>query len=318
MRFEKQPLSVEQQVDLLLDRGMAGDRALMAERLRAVGYYRLTGYWHPFRKAVAQPVELPEGAEPDETFLPGTTFDTVWRLYAFDRRLRVLMIDAIERLEIALRTQIASHHSKHHGPFGYAFDRASRPKFKRKDFAEFYAGVLEELGRSKEPFIKHFYEKYGDEHDVPPLWETAEILTFGSLVTFYRNTTHNVKKPVASVFGIPDTVMESWLLALNTVRNICAHHSRLWNRELGNKPMIPLACDYPEWHTPVQVRNDRLFGILTICKHCLNRIAPQSGWSDRLVALFAENPDVSLAKMGFPENWQDCPIWKTQPKEAAR
>jgi len=176
MKFEKPPLSVEQQVDLLMERGMTGDRTLMIERLLVVGYYRLSGYWYPFRKAVAQPVELPEGAEPDETFLPDTSFETVWRRYAFDRRLRLLIIDAIERFEVTLRTQIASHHCQQHGPFGYALERASRPKLKRSDFAEFYAGVLEELGRSKETFIKHFYTKYGDEHDVPPLWETAEVL----------------------------------------------------------------------------------------------------------------------------------------------
>lgn len=125
-----------------------------------------------------------------------------------------------------------------------------------------------------------------------------------------------IEQQVASVFGVPDTVMESWLLALNTVRNICAHHSRLWNRELGNEPMIPLARDYPEWHTPVQVRNERLFGILTICKHCLNHIAPQSGWSHRLMALFEEYPDVPLASMGFPENWRECPIWKLNARRA--
>ncbi len=310
MKFEKPFLTVEQQADLLLERGMQGDRTLMIERLRVVGYYRLSGYWYPFRKSVVEPKEEQEGTEPDETFVGGTSFETVWRRYAFDRRLRVLVLDAIERFEIALRTQIAAHHCQHHGPFAYALDRTSRPKLKRTVFAEFYAGVLEELGRSKEAFIKHFYEKYGDEHDVPPLWEAAEVLTFGSLVTFYKSTTHNVKQPVASTFGVPDTVMESWLLALNTIRNICAHHSRLWNRELGNKPMIPFAATYPDWHTPVEVRNDRIFGMLTICKHCLNRIAPQSGWADRLVELLADYPDVPLESMGFPENWRECPIWK--------
>ncbi len=137
VKFEKPSLTIEQQVDLLLQRGMAGDRALMIERLRVVGYYRLSGYWHPFRKAVAEPVELAEGIEPDETFIAGTAFETVWRRYAFDRRLRVLVIDAIERFEIALRTQIATHHCQQHGPFAYAFDRASRPKLKRTAFAEF-------------------------------------------------------------------------------------------------------------------------------------------------------------------------------------
>ena len=296
MKFEKPALTIEQQVQLLRDRGMEGDPALMTERLRVVSYYRLSGYAFPFRQA-------------DDTFAPGTTFETVWRRYVFDRQLRLLVMDAIERFEVAFRTQLANYHSLQHGPFGYVTSRTSRPKLKPAQFAEFFAGLLEELGRSKEPFIKHYYAKYGDEHDVPPFWKAAEIMTFGNLVTFYKATTHSVKQSVANMFGIPDTVMESWLLALNSVRNICAHHSRLWNRELGNKPMIPL---YPEWHAPVEVANDRIFGILTICKHALNRIAPQSRWPDRLKALLDSYPDVPIDSMGFPDNWRECPIWLYQ------
>ena len=309
MKFEKPALTIDQQVQRLLERGMEGDAALMAERLAVVSYYRLSGYAVPFRKTVDENgvVKLSD----DGAFLPGTTFETVWRRYVFDRQLRLLVMDALERFEVALRTQLAHHHSLQHGPFGYAMTRASRPKFKPAAFAEFFAGLLEELGRSKEPFMKHFFEKYGDEHDVPPFWEAAEVMTFGSVVTFYKATTHHVKQAVASVFGVPDTVMESWLLALNSVRNICAHHSRLWNRELGTTPMFPRAADYPEWHAPVKVSGNRVFGVLTICKHCLNRIAPQSQWPKRLQSLFASYPEVPIYSMGFPENWQDCPIWSS-------
>jgi abortive infection bacteriophage resistance protein len=314
VKFEKPSLTVEQQADLLIQRGMQGDRGLMIERLSVVGYYRLSGYWYPFRKAAVDSFEPTGPAEPDEIFLPGTSFDVVWRRYAFDRRLRLLLMDAIERFEITLRTQLAFHHTQQFGPFAYALDRATRPKFKRTDFAAFYAGVLDELGRSKEPFIKHFYEKYGDEHDVPPFWVSAEVITFGSLVTFYRNTTHSVKQAVAGSFGVPDTVMESWLLALNTIRNICAHHSRLWNRELGNRPMIPRAREYPDWHEPVPVGSGRIFGILTICKYCLDKLAPQSGWAGRFHDLLGEYSEVPLESMGFPENWRESPIWKKLQK----
>jgi len=297
MKYEKPALTLEQQVERLINRGMEGDPPLMAERLAVVNYYRLSGYSFPFRNE-------------DGTFKPGTSFETVWRLYVFDRQLRLLVMDAIERFEVALRTQLAHHHTIAHGPFAYATDRTSRPKMKRDQFAEFISAFLEEMGRSKEQFVKHYYSKYGDEHDFPPFWEAAEVMSFGSVVTFYKATTHQVKQSVASLFGIPDTVMESWLLALNTVRNICAHHSRLWNRELGNKPMIPRVEDYPEWHVPAKIPNDRIFGILTICKHCLNRIAPQSHWPDRLHTLLAAYPDIPLASMGFLEKWEESPMWR--------
>lgn len=307
MKFEKEPLSIEAQVQKLLGRGMIGDPALMAERLEVVSYYRLSGYAYPFRQT-----ETKEGVKKpteDGQFIEGTQFETVWRRYTFDRQLRLLLMDALERFEVAFRTQLAHHHSLQYGPFGYATTPASRPKLKPSAFAEFFSIVLEELARSKEPYVKHFYEKYGDEHNVPPLWEAVGIMTFGTLVTFYKATTHQVKKAVASTFGVPDTVMESWLLTLNTVRNICAHHARLWNRELGNKPLIPREEDYPEWHTPVNVGNNRVFGILTVAKHCMNRIAPQSRWPDRLQALLCDYPDIPRGDMGFPENWEECPIW---------
>ncbi len=91
MKYAKPPLTLEQQAELLLSRGMRGDRATMIDRLAVVNYYRLSGYWHPFRNSG------------DDTFRPNTTFTNVWQRYAFDRRLRLLVIDAIERIEVAVR-----------------------------------------------------------------------------------------------------------------------------------------------------------------------------------------------------------------------
>ena len=109
---------------------------------------------------------------------------------------------------------------------------------------------------------------------------------------------------------MPAFVFDSWLLTLGVVRNICAHHGRLWNRESGVKPVIPRRREYPEWHEPVMVENDRVFVVLTICRHCLVRIAPQSAWATRLKGLLAEFPDIPLNAMGFPPNWQESPVWK--------
>ncbi len=115
MKYTKPALTLEEQADLLLNRGMAGDRNIMIARLRTVGYYRLSGYWFPFRKT-------------DESFKEGTSFETVWNRYAFDRRLRLLVMDAIERIEVAVRSELAHYHSLHFGPFGYATDHGTLPK----------------------------------------------------------------------------------------------------------------------------------------------------------------------------------------------
>lgn len=137
-------------------------------------------------------------------------------------------------------------------------------------------------------------------------------MTFGSILTFFRGCSYQVKQDVASHFALPAKVLDSWLLCLSAVRNICAHHSRLWNRVLGVKPLIPFAKRYPAWHLPVEIDNDRVFSVLTICRYCLKLIAPQSRWDERLGSLLEDYPQVPIQGMGFPPNWRDCPIWKKE------
>jgi abortive infection bacteriophage resistance protein len=297
MRFEKPPLTIGEQVELLLSRGMTGDTACISNRLVMANYYRLSGYWYPFRTE-------------ESTFRPGTCFEQIWKRYTFDRHLRLLVMDALERIEITLRTQFAYHHAHSHGPFAYTDDPKSLPKLNTADWHKFQTRLLEEIERSREPFMTHFRRAYGADHPAPPIWCAIEVISFGSLVTLYRNATRKVKKAVADVFGVPPEVLESWILSLNTVRNLCAHHGRLWNKVLGLKPRIPLQEQYPEWHQPVSIGPERVFGILTICKHCLDRIAPQSQWPNRLTQLMARYPEIPIAEMGFAENWQESMIWK--------
>ena len=294
--YNKQPLTTNAQVDLLLQRGMLGDPDQIRSRLEAVNYYRLSGYWYPFRN-------------PDDTFKAGTTFEKVWERYAFDRRLRLLVMDAIERIEIAVRSQLAYHHAHLHGAFGYAVDPTSLPKLAGDRHAVFVGRVREETGRSHERFVRHFAERYGDTHQDLPVWMATEVMSFGTVLTFYRSAPHQVKRAIADVFGMPDMVFSSWLLTLNTVRNICAHHSRLWNRESGVKPLMPRVREYPDWHAPVVIENNRIFAVLTICRHCLARVAPQSNWAIRMGNLFREFPAIPQGEMGFPANWKACPIW---------
>lgn len=297
MKYAKPPLTIDDQVKLLFQRGMDGDPELMARQLTAVNYYRLSGYWHTFRK-------------PDDSFKPDTAFDQVWATYVFDRHLRLLVMDAIERIEIAVRSLMAYYHAHEHGAFAYSEDLSSLPKMSPDDHKEFLARIAEETERSKETFVEHFQAKYGDSHRYLPVWMVTEVMSFGSVLTFFRNSSSKVKTAVASEFGMPHKVFESWLLSLNTIRNIVAHHARLWNRVLGLKPIIPRIADYPDWHTPVKVENKRVFAILTICRHCLREIAPQSKWMERLETLLARFSTIPTSYMGIPENWKECPIWK--------
>jgi abortive infection bacteriophage resistance protein len=299
MRYLKQALSFPDQADMLLQRGLVTDRDTLIERLKAVNYYRLSAYWYTFRDANVT----------NDLLLPGTTLDIVWRRYAFDRQLRLLVIDAIERVEIAVRTQLVNRHVCEHGPFGY-LDRAHLPGMNAYIHKDLLDRIRKETDHSQEDFVKHYLGKYTSEVDLP-LWMACELMTFGNMLTIFRHVDKTIKRDIAAEYGVADKVLESWLLTLNFVRNICAHHSRLWNRGLGNKqPAIPRAHKHPDWHRPVPITSDRMFGVLTVLYYLLKRVAPQSAWKQRFKKLLSDYPDIPLRFMGFPSNWEDSPLWQ--------
>jgi abortive infection bacteriophage resistance protein len=313
MHYAKPALTYEQQADLLLGRGMTADRDQLIDRLRQVSYYRLSGYWYPFRRF--DPAG--SGQRLDE-FESGTDFAVVWDRYVFDRRLRLLLLDAIERIEIAVRSQLAYHHAHAFGLFAYATDTNALPGAGGRGRSTFLQKLQTEINRSKDTFVKHFKQKYGDQHHHLPVWMAVEIMAFGSVLSFYRGSPHRIKKTIAHHFAMPDTVFSSWLLTLNTVRNICAHHGRLWNREIGTAPSVPRQADYPQWHAPEPFPSKRLFMALSICKWCVDRVAPQSRWADRARQLLADYPAIPRKEMGFPANWERSPIWSDAASRGGR
>ncbi len=302
MKYTKPALTFSEQADQLLKRGLtAPDKQALVQRLEGVSYYRLSAYWYPFR-------------QPDDTLKPGTTLETVWRRYTFDRQLRCLVLDAIERVEIAVRTQAVNQHSLRYGPFGF-LDRASLPGLSVDDHRNLLGRVREEASRSREDFVRHFFAKYTSETDLP-LWMACELMTFGNLFTLFRGVETPIKQSVAAEYGVADTVLYSWLATLNQIRNLCAHHARLWNRVFGIKPTIPRRNKHPHWHTPVPITDDRLFGVLTMLHYLLKQVAPHSRWRVRWENLLALYPEIPIASMGFPANWKDSPLWQTPPPAA--
>ncbi len=295
MRYTKPHLTFKEQANQLILRGLVADRERLIHTLQRVNYYRLSGYLDPFRNA-------------DDTYKEGTTLEKVWRRYAYDRRLRLLLLDAIERIEISVRTQLVYHFSHKYGPFGHILHE-NLAKIHPKVFADWLNRLQKETTRSQEIFVEHFQRKY-DEHEQLPLWMACEIMTFGSTLTFFKGVSPSIKRILAKEYRIPDEVLHSWLRALNAIRNICAHHGRIHGRELGYKPKLPYPNKYPEWHYPVTIPNNRIFGILTICRYLLRIIAPQSQWSNNFHTLLDEYSEIPRQPMGFPDDWELCPIWK--------
>ena len=302
MKFTKPFLTYEQQAEHLILHGLTGDRTKIVERLQSVSYYRLSGCWYPDRK--------PDPTNPRQKlsqFFPDASIDVVWDRYVFDRRLRLLVMDAIERIEVDARTRLAYLHASKHGPFGYADDLSTLPTLSQPDRTRFLENLGRQANSSQEDFVVHFRSKYGSDHHDLPIWVACELMSFGDLFTFYRGCAPSMQKDFSAQYKITDAVCKSWLGTLNTIRNICAHHSRLWNRVLGVKPLIP--NKNPLWNKPTPIPNHRVFAVLTICRYLLNIISPGSDWTDRFKELLADYPDIPRAGLGLIPDWEKHPLW---------
>lgn len=301
MKYTKPALTFAQQAQRLVDRGLnVSDQAELAHCLRTVNYYRLSAYWYPFKE------DTPTG----ERFVAGTTFETIWLRYIFDRELRLLVTDALERVEIAvLHTRLVEIFTLKYGPFGYVDRGNFNPGFSAQDHARLISDLTAAVAKSKEDFVSRFGAKYTAQTHLP-LWMAVELMTFGQLFTIFRNLNRVDQQALAKPFGIFPPVLESWLHCLNFIRNVCAHHLRLWNREISIRPLIPHERHRPDWHRPVTIRNDRLFAVLSVLRHMLREIEPDSNWQMRLESLLGQYPDVPQPLMGFSDNWQTSPIWQ--------
>jgi abortive infection bacteriophage resistance protein len=221
----------------------------------------------------------------------------------------MVVMEAIERIEVAIRCDAYSEIVMRHGPFAQC-DPANFPNAKPGKHADMLRRVRSEADRSHEAFVTHFKKKYDEFPDLP-LWAAAQIISFGTVLTLINMSASDIRPAIAKRFGLHDAVFASWLLTLNLVRNICAHHSRLWNRELGLRPRIPKAKKWPEWHNPA-IQNHRLFFVLTMLLVLQRGIAPNSGWRDRVFALFDSFPTMPLAPMGMNADWRNHPLWKQE------
>lgn len=295
MKYPKLPLNYEQQADLLLDRGLIADREELIAKLCTVNYYRLSAYWYPFKHA-------------DNTFELGTEFSIVWRRYAFDRQLRLLVMDAIERVEIALRARLAYELAHQFGAYAH-LDVKAFPNIKDTDRKRLIDELHENAQGSREAFVEHFKNTYDGFPDMP-IWAVVETMTFGQMFTMYRHCGKHTQRAIGATCNLSGNILLSWLFALNYVRNLCAHHSRLWNRELAIKPMIPDLRHDVRWYSPHHVPNNRIFVVLTLLRYLLSCIAPQSHWRDRLYERFDDYKEIPLSQMGIPADWRDHPIWK--------
>lgn len=131
MKKIKNPTTVDEQIALLRTRGMEVNEQLARQWLSSVSYYRLSGCWYSYR--VLPEPENPREPQRADDFVPGTTFEEVVALYEFDRKMRTLVYDGIERIEVALRARIGELLNAK-GALSYKDRSCFREEFQHRDW----------------------------------------------------------------------------------------------------------------------------------------------------------------------------------------
>lgn len=328
MRYSKPALSIADQAARLKERGMElGDEARVWHYLTHIGYYRLSAYWLPFE----QPASV--GQARNHHFQPGTTFEQVLSLYIFDRQLRLLVMEAIERIETAVRTHWAHALAMRHGPHAHLDASLFKSPWQHASDIARMAGELQE---SSETFIAHYRSQYDDPY-LPPIWAVVETLSLGALSRWFKATKDtDAKREVAQSLGMPTVeVLEQVLHALTPVRNFCAHHARLWNRRFTLQlprikrlkeqmvieritgtvkkvaPCAQCGMEIVQEQANVQEQPARqIYNYLLVMAHLMQRINPGSRWKIRLRQHVQTASAPQQQAMGFPTGWEQMAIWQ--------
>lgn len=273
--YQKPAISIDKQIELLKSRGLIiEDEESAKHSLNNISYYHLSGYFKPYQ-------------EKNNHFFEETTLENILDLYYFDRKLRLHFLNALERIEKSFKTQFVYQLSLGMGAHCLTEDSV---------FSKHRDKINQNLLESKEPFIKYFREKYSNPY--PPLWILAEILSFGDILYIYnRSLDAQMKKKIADHYNLGWIYLYSWLENLREIRNICAHYSRLWNRNITKH--LKKSSDYPQLQY-----NNHIFDSIIVTKILLDTVSPTFEWLSEVKKLIHEY-NVDVHKMGFPDNWEE-------------
>jgi abortive infection bacteriophage resistance protein len=298
MKYSKPALSIADQIAALESRGLyIPDKSKAAHYLSHISYYRLRAYTYPYQ----------DNRDPNHPFVKPVNFDDILNDYVFDRKLRIIVFDSIEKIEVALRTQIIYQFSCNYGSHWFEQPRLYRDK---RIFHSDLKHLDKEIGRSQEEFIRHYFRKYTHPKR-PPAWMAMEVTTLGTLSKMYENLQMTAsKKAVARHFGLghPD-VLESWMRTFSHVRNISAHHSRLWNRQITLTPILPKRPADAWLNSGTAPDARKLFTTLCCIRYFLNRVSPGNSLAVKIKDLIALYPSINLKSMGFTSDWGKEPVW---------
>ena len=297
MKYLKEPLTTSQIIDVLKERGLfIEDEEKACRYLEHVSYFRFASY--------LRPMEIDTKSHKYKTT---ASFDKACCLYEFDMKLRELLFSAIQQIEISLRSKIINRFSLAYGPMWFINDSLATDKHK---YVENLNTIERELQRSKDDYIKDHYKKY-DSTTFPPSWKILELSSFGCLTKLYINFGDvYVKKKIARDYDVPQhEILESWMKSVNVIRNICAHHGRIWNRIIPVMPQLPKTLKN-KWIVEKPQLSNRLYTSLCCIAYWLNSINPNNSFISDFKTLLRKYPNVDTNAMGFMKDWEREPLFR--------
>lgn len=319
MKYQKLPITISQQIDLLKSRGLKiSNEDSAIKYLSTIGYYRLSGYMYHF--------QLADGSH---KFKPDISFNDIIDTYNFDKKLRYLFAAYLEQIEVAMRALLTNSYANTYGFFWYTnpihYTKIPVPgkikesiakgkiRLPRKyfDTHQYINKAIDaSFAKATELFITKFKSNYGTERR-PPANMAMEILSMGKISRMFEALKNAPEKQqIANRFKLPHHLLSSWLIYLTNIRNICAHHARLWNRKTSADRFIIPSKSSLKFNGEIQENfNISLYGSFSVLSRLLNVINPENNLEKNFKQLLSEFPKINITYMGFPADWEQSPAW---------
>ena len=298
--------TLDEQIQILKDRGLVIDDVEKAKNiLLRENYFFINGYRHLFMKS-----------SKDNTFIYGTTFEELYAMFVFDRRVRNIFFKNLLIIENNMKSLISYQLSK---KYGFKENEYLNPKNFSKDPIKIrqVRDVLNKVKRQirvngkQHSATMHYITNYG----YIPLWILVKVLSFGIIAELYDILDDSDQREIAKMYGIEVKTLAIYLSILSNYRNLCAHEDILY--DYRTQKVIPdtryhylLNIDMTDGEYNYG-KND-LFSVVIILKYLLTEnefrdFLNEIGFEIDMLGGKTNTLPVNsfLNKMGFPDNWRD-------------
>jgi abortive infection bacteriophage resistance protein len=292
--YTQKALTIEAQTQLLVAKKLIiSEPDYVKHCLSHLGYHRLKHYTYQFK-------------DESRNFIPNTTFDQIIELYNFDRKLKFILFEALEAIEVAIKALISNQMSLAFGTHWYMEAIHFASDFNHTVFLE---SLKIDFDKAEEGSAKA-YKKFYHTPAFPPSWMAMELITFGTISKIFKYLeAREVKKAICGHLRMPENILISWFHVFSLIRNRCTHHQRIVYRALPIELMLPQRQKHRFLTEATEVRTGSLYCGLSCIAYLLNITNPGCTFKTDIFALLKKYKYVNMKELGFTPNWQVEGVW---------